>query len=197
MKKRSNRSSRLLCLFVSLILYFSFSIWPSSAQSQVIGNLRQKYDGMIKSIARKHAVEPSLVHSIIDAESNYDAFALSPKGAAGIMQLMPETAKEYGVKNLFDPRENIEGGVKYLKDLFALFKGEKKLVLAAYNAGQEAIKKFKGIPPYPETRNYIKKVMASYSKLPRTTEIRKFRDSSGNIVFTNDPYYHLFHNRNK
>jgi len=196
MRKRGS-FSRQLFLYLEVLLFLFLYSWPSNIHSQATESIRKQYDGMIRSIARKHNIEPSLVHSIITAESSYDSFALSPKGAAGIMQLMPETARQYGVKNLFDPRENIEGGVKYLKDLFALFNGEKHLVLAAYNAGQEVIKKFNGIPPYPETRNYIRKVMDSYKKMPRTSEIRKFYDASGNLVLTNDPYYHLYNNKNK
>jgi soluble lytic murein transglycosylase-like protein len=104
---------------------------------------------------------------------------------------MPETAKEYGVRNIYDARDNIEGGVKYLKDLIKLNRGKTNLVLAAYNAGQEAIKKYGGIPPYPETRNYIKKVMAAYSNstIRTRSKIYEFYDDSGKVVLTNTPYY--------
>ena len=111
---------------------------------------------MIRKVAKKHGIEPELIHAIIRAESNYESTAVSPKGAIGLMQLMPTTAKAYGVNDFCDPEENIEGGTKYLKDLIKLYQGKTSLVLAAYNAGQEAVKKYKGIPPYPETRNYIK-----------------------------------------
>lgn len=157
-------------------------------QGKTPDDLKSQYDGMIRSISHKHNIEPNLVHSIISAESNYNHLAISPKGAMGIMQLMPETATEYGVRNPLDPRDNIEGGVKYLKDLFSLFKGKKDLVLAAYNAGQEAIKKFGGIPPYKETRTYINRVMASYKKLKPRANIYKYYDASGRLVLTNDPH---------
>ncbi len=154
--------------------------------------LKQQYDPYVKSYALKYGVPAELVHSIIQAESNYDSRAVSPKGAVGLMQLMPETAAQYGVKDRFDPEDNIMGGVRYLKDLIKLFKNNTKMVLAAYNAGQEALKKYNGIPPYQETIEYIQRVMESYPRayiggLP----VRKFTAPDGRKVFTNDPYYHL------
>lgn len=145
------------------------------------------YDPLIEQVALKYRVDPPLVHSIIRAESNYDPWAVSPKGALGLMQLMPETAIQYGVRNVFDPRQNIEGGVRYLVDLIKLFDGDTKRVLAAYNAGQEAIRRYGGIPPYPETREYIKKVMTQYpkEKIISRTKIYKYRDEQGRVVFTN------------
>ncbi len=147
------------------------------------------YDQIIQRVARKYSIESDLIHSIIRVESNYNAAAVSPKGAAGLMQLMPETAREYGVKNIHDPLENIEGGVRYLKDLIKAFDGKTDLVLAAYNAGQEAIKKYGGIPPYAETIKYIQKIKQSgYDKkyIRRRTVIYQFTDKSGRRVFTND-----------
>ena len=154
--------------------------------------LKQQYDPFVRSNALKYNVPADLVHSIIQAESNYDSRAVSSKGAVGLMQLMPETAAQYGVKDRFDPEDNIMGGVRYLKDLCKLFKNNTKMVLAAYNAGQEALKKYNGIPPYAETIEYIKRVMESYPRayiggLP----VRKFTTPDGRQVFTNDPYYHL------
>jgi soluble lytic murein transglycosylase-like protein len=110
----------------------------------------------------------------------------------GMMQLMPETAKVYGVKNVFDPPQHIQGGAKYLNDLIKLFNRNTGLVLAAYNAGQEAVKKYGGIPPYPETRNYIKTVMRSYQRatIKKKTIIYKFYDESGRLVLTNTPYFY-------
>ncbi len=153
--------------------------------------LMKKYDKIIETAALKYDIPADLVHSIIQTESNYNSQAISPKGAIGLMQLMPETAKEYGVENLYDPKENIEGGVKYLRDLIKLYNKKTNLVLAAYNAGQEAIKKYKGIPPYPETKNYIEKVMASFNKstIRARTKIYKFYDDSGKLILTNTPYF--------
>ena len=157
--------------------------------------LQAQYDDLVRNIAQKYRVEYALIHSIIRAESNYDRFAVSPKGALGLMQLMPETAIQYGVKNVFNPRENIEGGVKYLKDLIKLYNGKTDLVLAAYNAGQEAVKKYKGIPPYKETRNYISKIMNrfGYDKdyIKRKTIIYKFYDKDGKLWMTDDRDFYL------
>lgn len=159
--------------------------------------LKTEYDNLVRSIAHKYRVEHTLIHSIIRAESDYDRFAVSPKGALGLMQLMPATAIQYGVKNVFDPRENIEGGVKYLKDLIKLYNGNTKLVLAAYNAGQEAVKKYNGIPPYRETRNYISKIMDrfGYDKdfIKGKTIIYKFYDKDGKLWMTDDRAFYLKH----
>jgi soluble lytic murein transglycosylase-like protein len=169
----------LLCLILLWVI--------ENAQAQ---HRPTKYDKTIKIVAEKYRLEPALIHSIILTESNYDPLAISSKGAIGLMQLMPETAKAYGVVNPFDPAENIEGGAKYLKDLIHLFNGRTRLVLAAYNAGQEAIKKNGGIPRYPETINYVRKVMALYpeSYIRRKTLIYRLFDSSGKMILTNNPY---------
>ena len=162
--------------------------------------LKAEYDEPIRRIAKKYRVEHTLIHSIIRAESNYDRFAVSSKGALGLMQLMPATAIQYGVKNVFDPTENIEGGVKYLKDLIKLYNGKTKLVLAAYNAGQEAVKKYNGIPPYRETRNYISKIMNrfGYNKdyIKGKTVIYKFYDKDGKLWMTDDRTFYLKHKNN-
>ena len=177
---------------VGLFLAVSFSAPPAAGSSRS-QELKQQYDPIVQACARQFNVPADLIHSIIRAESAYDSGAVSPKGAVGLMQLMPETATQYGVSNLFDPSDNIKGGVKYLKDMIKLFNGDTAKVLAAYNAGQEALKKFNGIPPYAETREYIRRVMATYSKpyISGGLPIRKFVDASGQHVFTNDPYYHL------
>ncbi len=175
------------------------SVLTAPAGAGLAQERKEQYDPIIKTLARKYNIPADLIHSIIKAESNYDSWAVSPKGAAGLMQLMPETAAQYGVKDRFNPEDNIKGGVKYLKDLCQLYNNNTKLVLAAYNAGQEALKKFNGIPPYPETREYISRVMASYPKsyIAGGTPIRKFVDASGQHVFTNDPYYHLNSRKNR
>lgn len=113
---------------------------------------------LVDSIAAEQGVEESLVHSVIRAESNYNPYAVSAKGALGIMQLIPATARRFGVSDLFDPRENIRGGVKYLKFLLDYYQGDYPKAIAAYNAGEAAVDKYQGIPPYPETRNYVYQV---------------------------------------
>ena len=117
------------------------------------------FEKMIVSAAKRHNLETSLVKAVIKVESDINPHAVSKKGAMGLMQLMPETAKHLGVRNCFDPLENIDGGVRLLKNLFDKFQGEKKLALAAYNAGSESVNKYKGVPPYPETRRFVEKVL--------------------------------------
>ena len=152
-------------------------------------DMRDLYHPIVKKVAGKYRIDPELVHIVIRAESNYDAFAISSAGAMGLMQLMPATAAQYGVQNIFDPAQNIEGGVRYLKDLVDLYGGKTNLVLAAYNAGQEAVRKYKGIPPYPETKAYIAGIMRNYKKPTITTKNPTFmvKDSEGRTVLVNDP----------
>jgi len=152
-----------------------------------------KYDGWIQVFCDKHGVDPKLVHSIIAAESGYDPAAISSRGAVGLMQLMPETAVHYGVTNALDPQENIEAGIRYIKDLSRLYEDDLDRILAAYNAGPEALKKYSGIPPYPETTRYIRKVKALYTGQGGyvRTRIYRFKDSQGRVVMTNDKNYYL------
>jgi soluble lytic murein transglycosylase-like protein len=112
--------------------------------------------------ARAHNLSPALVRAIIKAESNGQRKAVSRKGAMGVMQLMPFTSKRMNVSDPFDPIENIEGGVKYIKELLATFDGNLANTIAAYNAGPAAVKKYGGIPPYQETRQYVRRVMDLY-----------------------------------
>lgn len=116
---------------------------------------------LVERTAKAHNVDPLLVDSVIRVESNYNPNAVSPKGAQGLMQLMPPTAQMLGVTDSFDPAENIEAGVKYLKYLQDLYKDD-RLALAAYNAGPAAVDRFKQVPPYPETQKYVEKVGKKY-----------------------------------
>jgi len=124
--------------------------------------LPSSYDDLIANVARQARVDPMLIKSVMHAESAFNPRAVSRKGAAGLMQLMPGTAERYGVSSIFDPRQNILGGARYLNDLLELFNGRLELVLAGYNAGENAVLRRGGIPPYPETRHYVKKVMHLY-----------------------------------
>lgn len=119
-----------------------------------------EYDHIIKTSSDKYGVSASLIKAVIHAESGYNPNAVSHKGASGLMQLMPGTAKSLKVNNRFDPKDNVEGGVKYLRFLLDTFKGDVSLALAAYNAGLSKVAKFGGIPPYAETRNYVNKVLS-------------------------------------
>jgi hypothetical protein len=116
------------------------------------------YDEIIAAVSEAHGVDPLLVRALIQVESNYKPRAKSPRGAMGLMQLMPSTAKEYNVRNPFDPRANIEAGIKRLKILIDRWGTE--VALAAYNAGEGAVTKFNGIPPYQETRDYVTRILA-------------------------------------
>ncbi len=116
------------------------------------------YVFVIEQAAKDHNVDPALLRALVHAESAFSAKALSKQGAQGLTQLMPATAKELGVKNAFDPHENINGGAKYLSQMLKQFKGNTRLATAAYNAGPNAVKKYKGIPPYKETKVYVERV---------------------------------------
>ena len=125
-----------------------------------------RYSNMVDSACRTHGVDGALVHALIRAESSYNPNAVSPAGASGLMQLMPETAKRYGVRNIFDPAQNINGGVKLLKELLVLFDDDMELVIAAYNAGPNAvIRAGNRIPAYPQTTAYVPKVIGYYRDL--------------------------------
>ena len=120
---------------------------------------------MIKSAAEASGVEDKLLHAVITAESNYNPRAVSPKGAKGLMQLMPATARQYGVSNVFDPAQNIQGGARYLAYLKTLFNGDLALTVAAYNAGENAvIGHGRKVPPFRETTAYVSKVLALYKR---------------------------------
>jgi Transglycosylase SLT domain len=124
---------------------------------------------LVEEAAKNLDVSPLLVDSVIQVESNYNPYAISAKGAQGLMQLMPATARRFGVTNSFDAKQNIEGGVRYLKFLQDTFKDD-RLAIAAYNAGEGAVTKYRDVPPYPETKSYVDKVGAKYSKAKRVAE---------------------------
>lgn len=127
---------------------------------------RNTYNQFIEAAAQTYALEKEFLHAVINAESGYNPNAVSAKGATGLMQLMPGTARRYGVYNLRDPQENIRGGAQYLRDLLRMFNNDKRLALAAYNAGENAVVKHGyTIPPYAETRDYVPKVMRFYERL--------------------------------
>lgn len=124
-----------------------------------LNGLKTKYDAIIKEKADKYNVSENLVKSMIKQESNFDPKAVSPKGAKGLMQLMPQTASLLGVDNAFNPEDNIDGGTKYIRMLLDRFDGNVVKALAAYNAGPETVEKYKGIPDYTETKNYVKNIL--------------------------------------
>ena len=125
---------------------------------------RKRYDAHVMAAARQFALEPALIHAVISAESGYNHLARSPKGAKGLMQLMPATAERYGVDNPLDPKQNIYGGSAYLRDLLTMFGNDMKLAIAAYNAGEGAVMQHGRIPPYRETVEYVPKVLSYYKR---------------------------------
>jgi hypothetical protein len=128
---------------------------------------------MIDRIANEQGVESQLVHSVIRAESNYNSNAVSPKGAQGIMQLIPATARRFGVSNAFDPRDNIVGGVRYLRFLLDYYRGDYPKAIAAYNAGEAAVDKYNGVPPFAETQNYVYQVARNLKAARRAAVVSR------------------------
>lgn len=126
-----------------------------------------KFRAIILNAASEHNVPPALIAAIMHAESNFNPRAVSPVGARGLMQINSVTQRHLGVRNVFNPKENVHGGAKYLNELLSTFRGNTRLAIAAYNAGPGAVKKFRGIPPYKETRKYVSKVMKLYMTYKR------------------------------
>ena len=135
---------------------------PSDAFLLARRDAATAFDDTIRRHAERERVDPRLVKSVMLVESNFNPKALSPKGARGLMQLMPGTARRYGVQNSWDPHENIRGGTAYLSDLLGMFDGDIVRTLAAYNAGEGAVQRYRGVPPYAETREYVRRAMLVY-----------------------------------
>lgn len=151
----------------------------------------RRYDRIILSKSAKYRLSPSLIKAMIKAESSWDPEAVSKKGAVGLMQLMPSTAREMKV-DPFSPEENIEGGSRYMRYLLDRFNGRLDIALAAYNAGPTAVEKAGGIPSITETRNYVRKVLSD-SKIgirPGASRIHKIRLRNGSVLFTNTPSFY-------
>ncbi len=160
-------------------------------------DLRTGYISLINEWAPQYNLDANLVEAVVAVESNYDRWAVSRKGAQGLMQLIPATAKRFGVRDAFDPADNIRGGIRYLNFLMSYFQGNLEHVLAAYNAGEQTVVRFHGVPPYPETQKYIRKVTSLYHALnsaaapaPVQWPRGKFRLKriilpNGSILFTN------------
>jgi soluble lytic murein transglycosylase-like protein len=137
---------------------------PSSSPAAADTDTRVDINAHIVEVARRHGVEPKLVAAIVAVESRFNARAVSRRGAEGLMQLMPATAADLDVQDSFDPRDNIEGGVRHLKRLMVRFHHDVPLALAAYNAGEQAVISHRGIPPYRETRQYVIRVLRRYDR---------------------------------
>ena len=128
------------------------------------------YAALIRAAAEKDGVSEKLITHVIAVESNFNPRAVSRKRAQGLMQLLPETAARYFVANVFDPAQNIDGGTRYLKDLLQLYRGDLKLALAAYNAGPDMVERYGGIPPFPETQNYVKRITSELAEAEKSPE---------------------------
>ena len=128
-------------------------------------NSRENIENLIEKYAQKNNLDPDFIKAVVKQESGFNPDATSKCGAMGLMQLMPQTAKGLGVVDAYDPEQNIEGGVKYLKSMLNRFNNDPKLALAAYNAGPGAVQKYGDIPPYKETQNYVKNILASYEAI--------------------------------
>jgi hypothetical protein len=167
---------------------------PMSTGSQRTDDIPVSYVNIINSACERYGVDPSLVHAIVKVESDFNPFAISRKGAMGLMQLMPQTASTMNVRNSFSPHENIEGGVKYLRYLLDRYEGNLSLSLAAYNSGETSVKKWGTIPPYKETQDYVKKIMQIYNGTGRTFAPRYTiyvgTGADGTILLTDNPSNH-------
>lgn len=181
-----------------------FSSFDLSTSSRKAAFFRE-YGGFINQVSLQYGIDSKLIYSVIEVESNYRPYAVSRKGAKGLMQLLPETARSHGASDIFDPYTNIEAGVKHLRHLLDYYKGDLTLALAAYNAGVKAVDRSKGLPPYRETRDYVSKVYSRYlgsSSIPEVDlagrgkgvtssasgsnkTIYRYLDENGRVCFTN------------
>lgn len=156
---------------------------------------RDGVEKLVREAADRHRVDPALIRAVIETESNWNPSAYSRKGAGGLMQLIPTTAQRFGANDVFNPQQNIDAGVRYLKTLLERYNGNLDLALAAYNAGEGAVDRAHGIPAFRETRNYVQKVQDAYFRpgsgrladaFIHARAIHRDVTSSGRIVFTND-----------
>jgi len=156
---------------------------------------RDGAEKLVREAAERHNVDPALIRAVIETESNWNAGAVSRKGAVGLMQLIPTTAQRFGVNDLFSPQQNVDAGVRYLKALLERYNGNLELALAAYNAGEGAVDRAHGIPRFRETRDYVQRVQSAYFRpgsgrldgaFINPHAIRKTSDPAGRVIFTND-----------
>jgi len=156
---------------------------------------RDGVEKLVREAAERHRMDPALVRAVIETESNWNPKAFSHKGAGGLMQLIPTTAQRYGAYDVFDPQQNIDAGVKYLRTLLERYNGNLDLALAAYNAGEGAVDRAQGVPSFRETRNYVQKVQNAYfrpgsGRMPdafvNSHAIHRDVSPEGRIIFTND-----------
>ncbi len=153
---------------------------------------RDGAEALVKEAAERHRMNPDLIRAVIQTESGWNAGAVSRKGAVGLMQLIPTTAQRFGVKDMFSPKQNVDAGVRYLKALLERYNGNLELALAAYNAGEGAVDRARGVPSFRETRNYVQRVQSLFGSgrfdgaYISARSIRKETDPNGRTIFTND-----------
>jgi len=156
---------------------------------------RDGAEALVREAAERHHVDPALVRAVIETESNWNAGAMSRKGAMGLMQLIPTTAQRFGANDAFNPKQNVDAGVRYLKRLLERYNGNLDLALAAYNAGEGAVDRAHGMPSYRETRNYVQRVQDAYYRpgsgrldnlYERANPIHREVDANGRIIFSNE-----------
>jgi soluble lytic murein transglycosylase-like protein len=153
---------------------------------------RDGAEALVKEAAERHRMNPDLIRAVIQTESGWNAGAVSRKGAVGLMQLIPTTAQRFGVKDMFSPKQNVDAGVRYLKTLLERYNGNLELALAAYNAGEGAVDRARGVPSFRETRNYVQRVQYLFGSgrldgaYISSRSIRKETDPDGRTIFTND-----------
>jgi soluble lytic murein transglycosylase-like protein len=156
---------------------------------------RDGAEALVREAADRHRVDPALVRAVIETESSWNPGAMSRKGAMGLMQLIPTTAQRFGVYDAFNPRQNVDAGVRYLKRLLERYNGNLDLALAAYNAGEGAVDRAHGVPSYRETRNYVQRVQDAYYRpgsgrldnlYERANPIHREVDANGRIIFSNE-----------
>ena len=172
--------------------------WASGPSASVAGTVTSSATGVrdiVRQVSLEHGLDPKLVDAVVRVESGYDPGAVSRKGAMGLMQLMPATAVRLGVADPFDPEQNIRGGVREFARLVDVYQGNLQLALAAYNAGEGAVARYRGVPPYNETQNYVSQILTIYTGRPyrlsgsyRAVRVRMMTDpSTGQTLITNLP----------
>lgn len=163
-------------------VYSESDVWQQTGQRARATAFKPRpssYDGLIQQTASQVNLDPMLIKSVMHAESAFNPNAVSRKGASGLMQLMPDTARRYGVSSVFDPRQNVMGGARYLSYLLERFNGNLELALAGYNAGENAVENTGGVPPYAETRHYVKRVTRLYREYRNERCGRHLNEAAG------------------
>ncbi len=188
---------RLLCS-CAVIVVVAGAVWAAGPTAPVAGTVTFSTAGvreLVHEVSLENGLDPKLVDALVRVESGYNPGAVSRKGAMGLMQLMPATADRLGIADPFDPEQNVRGGVREFARLVNHYRGNLQLALAAYNAGEGAVARYRGVPPYTETRNYVSRILTIYTGRPyrlsggyRAVQVKIMKDpSTGKTVITNQP----------